>query len=57
MRAQSIHDRAVQARNSYRYQRALADDREKKECAARSKKWDDFYRKALPNPEKDNKND
>ena len=54
MRAQSIYDRTG---NSYRFQRALAADREEKERAARGKKWDDIYRKALPNPEKDTQTD
>ena len=54
MRAQSIYDRSG---NSYRYQRALADEREEKERIARGKKWDDIYRKTLPNPEKDSQID
>ena len=54
MRAQSIYDRDG---NSYRYQRALADEKEKRERIARGKLWDDFYQKAQPNPGKDNKND
>lgn len=54
MRAQSIYDRGG---NSYRYQRALADEKEKRERIARSKLWDDIYRKVLPNPGKDEETD
>ena len=44
MRAQSIHDRAVASRNSYRYCRAIKETQDAQEKKASDRKWDKIYK-------------
>jgi len=50
MRAQSIYDREG---NSYRYARAEQRQKELEERVAQQEKWNDIYKKTLPNPTKE----
>ena len=53
MRARSTYDKEG---NSYRYQRAIKEEKNKEEVKASNKKWDNIYEGILPQPCSSSKN-
>ena len=54
MRAQSIYDREG---NSYRHARAEQRQKELQERMAQEEKWAEYYKKVLPNTQKEYRSD